>query len=277
MATERSTPFAAAAPVSLLSIVIPAHNEEGCIESTVRDLHEKLTAADIHHEILVVNDNSSDRTEEILLTLEREIPELRHVNNRPPHGFGFAVRCGLADFKGEAVAVYMADASDRPEDLIAYFRAMEREGVDCVFGSRFHKDAKVVDYPQLKLVINRCANLFIQMVMGIRYNDTTNAFKLYRKHVIEGLQPLLSHHFNLTVELPLKSIVRGYSYTVVPNWWINRKTGESKLKIKEMGSRYLFIVLYCLIEKGLSRGDYHSTTRARHISAAPKPAAPKAG
>jgi dolichol-phosphate mannosyltransferase len=254
-------------PVSLLSVVIPAHNEEGCIESTVRALHEKLAAESIAHEILVVNDNSSDRTEEILFALEREIPELRHVNNRPPHGFGFAVRCGLADFKGDAVAVYMADASDRPEDLVAFYRTMEREGVDCVFGTRFHRDGKVVDYPQLKLVINRMANLFIQMVIGIRYNDTTNAFKLYRRHVIEGLQPILSHHFNLTVELPLKSIVRGYSYAVVPNWWINRKTGESKLKIKEMGSRYLFIVLYCLIEKRLSRGDYHADTLARQEAA----------
>jgi dolichol-phosphate mannosyltransferase len=258
---------AASGPVSLLSIVIPAHNEEGCIESTVRDLHTKLAAEDIRHEILVVNDNSSDRTEDILIELEREIPELRHVNNRPPHGFGFAVRCGLAEFTGDAVAVYMADASDRPEDLVAFYRTMEREGVDCVFGTRFHKDGKTVDYPQFKLVINRMANLFIQMMIGIRYNDTTNAFKLYRRHVIEGLQPLLSHHFNLTVELPLKSIVRGYTYAIVPNWWINRKTGESKLKIKEMGSRYLFIVLYCLIEKRLSRGDYHVETQARQEAA----------
>ena len=240
-----------------LSIVIPAHNEEGCIAATVTDLHAKLTDAQIKHEIVVVNDNSSDKTEAILLDLERTNPSLRHINNRPPHGFGFAVRAGLEAFAGNAVAVYMADASDRPEDLIAFYRKMEAENLDCVFGTRFHKDAKIVDYPKLKLVINRFANLFIQAVMGIRYNDTTNAFKLYRRHVILGLQPLLSHHFNLTVELPLKSIVRGYTYAVVPNWWINRKTGESKLKINEMGSRYLFIVLYCLIEKRLSRGDYH--------------------
>jgi len=109
-----------------------------------------------------------------------------------------------------------------------------------------------------KLLLNRLGNTFIQFLFGLRYNDMTNAFKLYRRPVIEGLRPFLSHHFNLTVELPLKAIVRGYSYAVVPNWWINRKTGVSKLKIQEMGSRYLFIVLYCLIEKWFSRGDYHS-------------------
>ncbi len=99
-------------------------------------------------------------------------------------------------------------------------------------------------------------NNFIRLAFGFRYNDVTNAFKLYRRHVILGVKPFLSPHFNLTVEIPLKAIVRGYSYCVAPNDWINRATGESKLKIKEMGSRYLFIILYCLIEKWLSRGDY---------------------
>nr|WP_141730861.1 glycosyltransferase family 2 protein [Oligoflexus tunisiensis] len=242
--------------MTILSVVIPAHNEEGCIEATVRALHAVLSQESIAHEILVVNDNSRDRTEAILQSLMQEIPSLRYINNQPPNGFGFAVRCGLENFSGDAVAVYMADASDRPEDLINYYHTMFQKNVDCVFGNRWTRHSKVVDYPKFKLFVNRAVNLFIQLLFGLRYNDTTNAFKLYRREVIQGLKPFLSHHFNLTVELPLKAIVRGYSYAVVPNDWINRTSGESKLKIKEMGSRYLFIILYCLIEKLLSRGDY---------------------
>jgi dolichol-phosphate mannosyltransferase len=90
----------------------------------------------------------------------------------------------------------------------------------------------------------------------MKYNDVTNAFKLYRRTVIAGLQPLLAYHFNLTVELPLKSIVRGYSYAVLPTAWSDRTEGVSKFKIKEMGSRYLFIVFYCYLEKYLTREDY---------------------
>ncbi len=240
-----------------LSVAIPAYNEEGSIAETLRPLHQQLRDAGIDHEILVVNDNSKDGTEDVLKKLQSEIPTLRYLNNVPPNGFGFAVRCGLENFSGDCVAVYMADASDRPQDLIRFFREMESKNVDCVFGTRFHKDAKIYDYPKFKLLINRFANFFIRMVFGFRYNDTTNAFKLYKRRVIVGVQPFLSHHFNLTVEIPLKAIVRGYSYSVLPNDWINRKAGESKLKIKEMGSRYLFIVLYCFIEKWLSRGDYH--------------------
>lgn len=241
-----------------LSVVIPACNEEGQIEETVRNLHSTLTISQIKNEILIINDNSKDNTENILKNICTKLPHVRYLNNTGPNGFGFAVRCGLEDFNGDAVAIYMADGSDLPEDVVIFFKKLE-EGYDCVFGSRFMKGGKVIDYPLFKLVLNRLANLFISLIFQMRYNDTTNAFKMYRRHVIQGLKPFLSHHFNLTVELPLKAIVRGYSFAVIPNTWTNRKTGESKLKIKEMGSRYLFIVLYCLLEKWLSRGDYITT------------------
>ncbi|MEO6323300.1 MAG: glycosyltransferase family 2 protein, partial [Planctomycetota bacterium] len=93
-----------------------------------------------------------------------------------------------------------------------------------------------------------------------RYNDTTNAFKAYRREVIDAVQPLLSQHFNLTVELPLKAIVRGFSWTTIPITWRNRRSGMPKLKLTEMGSRYLFIVLYVWLEKYFSRGDYTRTS-----------------
>jgi dolichol-phosphate mannosyltransferase len=239
-----------------LSIVIPAHDEAGSVAETVKDLHASLTLARIEHEICVVNDGSRDRTELVLQDLTREVPSLFYVNNPPPNGFGLAVRKGLESISGDAVAIFMADRSDSPEDLIRFFQTMLAEDVDCVFGTRFAPESKVIDYPLPKLILNRFANFGIRLLFGLQYNDVTNAFKLYRSSVIRGLSPLLSHHFNLTVELPLKAIVRGYTYAVVPNTWTNRKQGESKLKIKEMGSRYLFIILYCFIEKWLSRGDY---------------------
>jgi dolichol-phosphate mannosyltransferase len=251
-----------------LSVVIPAHNEEGCIEKTVRDLYAKLASARIDHEIIVVNDNSIDRTAALVETLRKQIPTLRLVHNKPPNGFGLAVRRGLETFKGDAVAIFMADNSDSSDDLVKFFRVMEEQSVDCVFGSRFIKGGKTVDYPPLKRILNRIANKFIQALFRLHYNDTTNAFKLFRRHAIEGLKPFLSNHFNLTVELPLKAMIRGYSYAVVPNQWTNREVGQSNLRIKEMGSRYLFIVLYCFIEKWLTRGDYrrHDTPDSEHLA-----------
>ena len=244
-----------------LSIVIPANNEEGCIAATVRDLFLRLSDEGIEHEIIVVDDGSTDSTELILQKLALEIPSLRLHTNRPRSGLGVAVRNGLESISGDAVAIFMADGSDSSKDLVRFYRAMREQRVDCVFGTRFSKESSLIDYPLPKLILNRLANAFIRILFGLRYNDVTNAFKLYRKEVIQGLKPLLSHHFNLTVELPLKAIVRGYSYSVIPNSWTNRKQGVSKLKIKEMGSRYMFIILYCFIEKWLSRGDYHRDAR----------------
>lgn len=238
-----------------LSIVMPAYNEEGSITETVTTLYNTLLKYNLDHEIVVVNDNSKDNTETILKELQKNIPTLTYYTNAGPNGFGYAVRYGLERFKGECVAIMMADLSDDPEDLVRFYNKM-LEGYDCVFGSRWIKGGRVIEYPGLKKIINRLANNIVRIFMGIRYNDSTNAFKLYKKEVIEGLKPFLSPHFNLTLELPLKAIIRGYSYAVIPNSWTNRKFGESKLKIKEMGSRYFFILMYCWIEKQFSRGDF---------------------
>lgn len=239
-----------------LSIVIPAYNEEESITETIDKIEEAFSKVNIDHEIFVVNDNSKDKTIEVLQTLSKKYPALKFETNKGPNGFGYAVRYGLERFSGDCVAVMMADLSDSPDDLIKFYKTMLEGNYDCVFGSRFIKGGKVIDYPYVKKIINRLANFIIRLVMRIRYNDTTNAFKLYKRHTIEGIKPFLSPHFNLTIELPLKAIIRGYSYAVVPNTWTNRKYGESKLKIREMGSRYFFILVYCFVEKYFSRGDF---------------------
>ena len=238
-----------------LSIVIPAYNEAESITETIRSLSHSLLSEHIEHQILVINDNSKDNTLEVVSNLQSDIPELQLITNSGPNGFGYAVRKGLENFDGDCVAIMMADLSDSPEDLLKFYRKME-EGFDCVFGTRWSKGGKVYDYPIHKLYLNRFFNTIVRILFRLKYNDMTNSFKLYKKETIEGLRPFLSPHFNLTIELPLKAIIRGYSYTVLPNSWTNRKYGESKLKIREMGSRYFFILLYCLIEKFFSKGDF---------------------
>jgi dolichol-phosphate mannosyltransferase len=238
-----------------LSVVMPAQNEEGSVGKTVEGVAQVLDREGIDYELIVVNDDSTDSTEAVVAAIGERNPRVRVHRSHNERGFGNAIRAGLDVFEGDAVAIVMADASDDPEDLVRYHRLLE-EGYDCAFGSRFVPGAKVYDYPRLKYVVNRLANQFIRILFRHRYNDTTNAFKAYRREVIETIQPLLSKHFNLTVEMPLKAIVRGHSYAVVPTSWTNRTTGEAKLAMKEMGSRYLFITLYVWLEMTLSRGDY---------------------
>lgn len=248
--------------LELLSVVIPAQNEAGCIASTVEHLHVELRIHSVPHEIIVVDDGSTDRTWEILQDLQRGLTELRPLKNEGAHGFGRAIAWGLDHMRGDAVVIMMADESDDCRDVVRYWQLLN-EGWDAVFGSRFLRGGGVIDYPRTKLILNRLANLLIRMMFHIPLNDTTNAFKAYRRTAIDGCRPILSPHFNLTVELPLKTIVRDYTWTVIPITWRNRRSGEAKLKIKEMGSRYLFICIYVWLEKYFSRGDYKRKETAK--------------
>ncbi len=255
MRAKRNQRDPSAPRLTCMSIVIPARDEEGSVGQMVEHLHATLKKNEVPHEIVVVDDGSSDGTWSLLKQLALAIPELRPIQNTGSHGFGRAVICGLEAAKGDAMCVMMADESDDPNDAVTYWNKLN-EGWDCVLGSRFIKGGATYDYPRFKMVMNRTVNTMIRYAFGIKLNDTSNAFKAYRREVIQGAGPLISPHFNLTVEIPLKAIVRGYSWTVVPISWRNRKAGVAKLKLREMGSRYLFIILYCLIEKYLSRGDY---------------------
>ena len=239
---------------------MPARDEEESLPSTLREIYAAFAGVNIPHEIVVVDDGSKDRTWAVLQTLKNEIPSLAPVQNPGPHGFGRAITYGFKHMKGDSCVIMMADASDSPSDAIKYWRLLNDQGYECAFGSRFIKGGEVIDYPRVKLFVNRLANFFIRLVFRIPLNDTTNAFKAYRRSVIDGCRPLIAPHFNLTVEIPLKAIVREFTWTVIPISWKNRSHGIAKLKIKEMGSRYFFICAYVWLEKYFSRGDYRRRT-----------------
>ena len=239
-----------------LSVIIPAKDEAENLRECISEICKELTYFSINFEILIIDDGSTDNTIDVVKEIRKSVTSLKYIKNEHENGFGRAVRLGIENFTGDAVAIMMADRSDSPKDLVTYWECI-KDGNECVFGSRFIQGGKVYNYPHLKLIANRIVNTMIRFAFKIKCNDITNAFKIYRREVIEGCKPFISPHFNLTVEIPLKAIVRGYSWTVIPISWRNRSKGVAKLKLREMGSRYFFIVAYLWLEKYFSRGDYH--------------------
>ncbi len=158
---------------------------------------------------------------------------------------------GIENAIGDNTVIMMADMSDDIEDLKRYNDLIDKENLDAVLGSRFIKDSEVVSYPFQKLILNRIFNLFVSLIFWNKYNDYTNAFKIYKTKILKDLKPLVSESFNIFLEIPLKVISRKYNYKIIPIKWKGRKKGQAKFKIKELRSKYLFTLIYCFIEKNL--------------------------
>jgi dolichol-phosphate mannosyltransferase len=238
-----------------LSIVIPACNEEKNIGKCIGELQATLREKyEIPYEIIIVNDSSTDQTESAVRAEMARDRSVRLVNRTPPGGFGRAVRSGMEVVSGDIVVVYMADLSDSPEDVVAYYRKIG-EGYDCVFGSRFMKGSVVQDYPPVKLMFNRIVNRSIQFMFWTRFNDLTNAFKAYRTPVIRDCGPYRACHFNLTLEMSLGALIRDYSIAQIPIRWYGRTWGSTKLKLGEMGRRYLSTLLMMFFQRYLIADD----------------------
>jgi dolichol-phosphate mannosyltransferase len=239
----------------LLSLVIPAYNEEQNIPKCLAELRSVLREHRIPYEAIVVNDNSTDGTRRVVEAEMEADKAVRLVNRTPPGGFGRAIRSGLAAVRGDVVVIYMADCSDDAHDVVKYYRKIVEEGYDCVFGSRFVKGSKVENYPRFKLVVNRIVNRCIRWMFWTKFNDLTTAFKASRTEVIRACGPYCASHFNLTLEMSLSALIRRYNIVEVPIGWYGRTWGCSNRRVVEMGRRYLSTLLMMFFQKILVSDD----------------------
>jgi dolichol-phosphate mannosyltransferase len=229
-----------------LSIIIPIRNEEYSVKKIIDQLENNL--GKLSFEIIFINDFSTDNTEKVTQELIKNRPQFSLYKNIRK-GLGGAITQGINNSSGEAVCIMMSDLSDSIDDLQKYYNIIKTEDIDAVFGSRFIRGSKVVDYPKKKLILNRIFNVITKILFISSYNDFTNAFKIYKRKALLKTFPLVSESFNIFLELPLKIISRKMKYKIIPISWTNRKEGVSKFDIKELRAKYLFTLIYCLLEK----------------------------
>ena len=230
----------------MLSILIPLRDESDNLDNIVGRFDQNLQS--INYEVIFVNDFSSDNTLQKAKTISSKKKNYKVYDNQKK-GLGGALNLGIEKVQGEYTCIMMADLSDDIDDLKAYYKKISQNEHDAIFGSRFMRSSKVKDYPLNKLILNRIFNFFVKVLFLNKYNDFTNAFKIYRSDILKSFIPLISESFNIFLEMPLKIISRGYKYEIIPINWYNRKKGKTKFNIKELRSKYLFTLIYCFIEK----------------------------
>ncbi len=230
----------------MLSILIPLRDEFDNLDNIVSKFDQNLQS--INYEVIFVNDFSSDNTLQKAKTISSKKKNYKVYDNQKK-GLGGALNLGIEKAQGEYTCIMMADLSDDIDDLKVYYKKISQNEHDAIFGSRFMRSSKVKDYPLNKLILNRIFNFFVKVLFLNKYNDFTNAFKIYRSDILKSFIPLISESFNIFLEMPLKIISRGYKYEIIPISWYNRKKGKVKFNIKELRSKYLFTLIYCFIEK----------------------------
>ena len=234
-----------------LSIIIPVYNESLQIPITIKKLSVLKNELN-DFEIVFIDNLSSDDTLKKLKFYTKKKSYFKIYKSKK-RGLGSAISTGIIKSKKKYICIFMSDMSDDIKDLVKYFKIISKNKLDAVFGSRFLSQSKVKNYPTHKLILNRFINNIIKLIFLSDYNDFTNAFKIYRRSTLNKLFPLVSENFNIFLEIPLKIITRNFTYKIIPINWTGRKKGTSKFRIKELGSMYLFTLLYCLFEKILLR------------------------
>ena len=232
----------------MLSIIIPVRNEADNLEDIFDYFSNNLK--NLNYEALIINDFSRDNTlinAKVLCEKSKNFKVLQ----KKKKGLGGAINFGIKESSGKYITIMMADHSDNISDLLTYVKLMDTGKYEAILGSRFLKESKVIDYPIQKLILNRIFNFFVSLIFWNKYNDYTNAFKIYKKTALLEIMPLISESFNIFLEIPLKIISRNYSYKIIPINRKGRKKGETKFKIKELRAKYLFTLIYCFIEKSL--------------------------
>ena len=236
-----------------LSIIVPHFNEENNLEIFCKNFIDKNLIE--NYEIVFVDDYSTDKTKILTNKLHKSYQNFIFLNNNETKGLGGAIRTGIKNSTGDLIAIMMCDSSDSVEDLQNYYDLSIDGNYDAILGSRFIEGSKIFNYPKKKLILNRVFNYLVKILFLSDYNDFTNAFKIYKKKTLISIFPLVSENFNIFLEMPLKIIYRNFNYKIISISWSNKRIGESNFKIRELGSKYFFTLLYCFFEKILIVGN----------------------
>jgi glycosyltransferase involved in cell wall biosynthesis len=227
----------------MYSLVIPAHNEARNLPKLLKKAALVLRKSKKKFEIIVVNDNSTDNSAEVLEKLKREIKELKVVTRRSKPGVGYALREGLAKASGNIIVTMDGDLSHNPGEIPSFLSLLK--GCDMVCGSRYVKGGKA-DMACSRVVISGLFNIIFRGLIGIPVRDFTSGFRAYKKKVIKSIA-LKSRKFGIYIEIPIKAHLAGFKLREIPITYHKREFGKSNLNYFKQGPEYLRVVFEALL------------------------------
>jgi SAM-dependent methyltransferase len=223
-----------------VSVVVPCYNEEmnlgPLVEGLLKHYNEYI------HEIMLVDDNSRDRSRQIMRDLAEFEPRVRPLFREPPNGVGRAISEGMKAATGRYVLSMDCDFMHILPELRDMFDEAAA-GADVVLGSRFSRSSVLINYPLMKILCNRSFHLLLNLIFLRKMRDVTNNLKLMRREVVEDLD-LESAWFAANAETGLKPILMGYDVRPVAISWINRtpEMGASSFSLLKNGLGYARIL-----------------------------------
>lgn len=226
-----------------LTVVIPARNECEVLEQTLSALVRHLS--NIEHEILVVNDHSEDSTCKIVEDFAKEHPRVRLVQNEDEGGFTNTLKCGFAQARGDAIVSFMADLCDDPATIPVMLAKFD-EGYDVICASRYMSGGEKLGGRAIQSFFSRFVGLTIRVLAKIPTHDISNAFKMYRREVIQNMN-IEEAGFASSMEIAVKAFVKGYRITEVPTRWRGRTKGKSKFRVLKVYKDYLRWYVWALL------------------------------
>jgi len=227
-----------------VSIVVPCHNEEKNVQSLIESLFNYFN--EYIHEVIIVNDNSSDNTKHIVNKLKQTNTRVRLVNRTQSNGVGRALREGYSLVKGEYCLTMDCDFQHLITEFVGLFDALN-QGVDMVIGSRFSQNSILLNYPFTKILFNRMFHFSLAIFTRNQFRDLTNNLKIMKKEVLDNI-PVHENGFAANAETGIYPILLGYNVCEVPMSWVNRDSqmGISSFKLIQVGKGYLRVFLKAL-------------------------------
>jgi len=225
-----------------ISIVVPAHNESPNLPSLVETLDNLRKKQKWDCELVIVNDNSFDATQEIAEKLAKKYGKIKVVNRKGNQGMGNSLKEGTQKASGKIIFWTMADNSD---DSATFPKMLDKinNGYDLVFGSRFIKGGSPGDITPYKAWLSRTYTIMTKLLFGIKVNDVTNAFRCFRKSIFAPLN-IQSSEFAISPEFAIKAHKAGLKLGEVPTLYTNRVAGKPTFKIMRMGVKYTLLFKY---------------------------------